>query len=154
MVPARPPAAVHRGARATTPEHAAVVLFSLDHVRKNRELYLDIDQKRRRDCQGRRRPDQRLGRSAGQRRKADAADAIDELMRQGLELHRATSAFKAGDIDVADRDYVVRGDQLVPPRSAEMSFTVQEDSPPQNPRPYNDTGSTFQFMRNIPVDRR
>ena len=84
---------------------------------------------------------------AGQRRKADAADAINELMRQGLEVHRADSAFKAGNVSVAAGDYVIRGDQ--PYRTlAEMYFSVQ-NYPPQNPSPYDDTGWTFQFMRNV-----
>ena len=68
-------------------------------------------------------------------------------MRQGLEVHRATSAFKAGNVSVAAGDYVIRGDQ--PYRTlAEMYFSIQ-NYPPQNPSPYDDTGWTFQFMRNV-----
>ena len=68
-------------------------------------------------------------------------------MRQGLEVHRADSAFKAGNVSVAAGDYVIRGDQ--PYRTlAEMYFSIQ-NYPPQNPRPYDDTGWTFQYMRNV-----
>ena len=46
-------------------------------------------------------------------------------------------------------DYVVRGDQ--PFRTlADMYFSVQNYAP-QNPRPYDDTGWTFQYMRDIKI---
>jgi hypothetical protein len=62
-------------------------------------------------------------------------------------VHRATSAFKAGSVNVAAGDYVIRGDQ--PYRTlAEMYFSVQNYAP-QNPSPYDDTGWTFQLMRNV-----
>jgi hypothetical protein len=53
-------------------------------------------------------------------------------------------------------DYIVRGDQ--PFRTiADMYFSIQ-NYPPQNPTPYDDTGWTFQLMRDIRVvpvtDRR
>jgi len=86
---------------------------------------------------------------ANQRRKADTADAVNELLRQGLEIHRATTAFKAGAVNVAAGDYVVRADQ--PYRTlADMYFSVQ-NYPPQNPRPYDDTGWTFQYMRDLTI---
>src|SRR5439155_14531185 len=86
---------------------------------------------------------------AGQRRKADAADAINELRRQGLEISRATSAFTAGSVSVELGDYIVRGDQ--PFRTlADMYFSIQ-NYPPQNPSPYDDTGWTFQLMRDLRI---
>ena len=84
---------------------------------------------------------------AGQRRAADAADAVNELMRQGLEVHRADDAFEAAGVEVQEGDYVVRADQ--PFRTlADMYFSLQQFSL-DNPRPYDDTGWTFQLMRNI-----
>ena len=86
---------------------------------------------------------------ATQRRKADAADAVNDLRRQGLEVSRASAAFKAGAVDVKAGDYVVRGDQ--PFRTlADMYFSIQNYAP-QNPSPYDDTGWTFQFMRDIKI---
>ena len=41
----------------------------------------------------------------------DAADAVNELRTQGLEIQRATSPFKAGNVDVKAGDFVIRGDQ-------------------------------------------
>ncbi len=46
-------------------------------------------------------------------------------------------------------DYIVRGDQ--PYRTlADMYFSIQNYSP-ANPRPYDDTGWTFQYMRNVTI---
>jgi hypothetical protein len=46
-------------------------------------------------------------------------------------------------------DYIIRGDQ--PYRTlADMYFSVQNFAP-GNPRPYDDTGWTFQLMRNVKV---
>src|SRR6185295_15672249 len=86
---------------------------------------------------------------ATQRRKADAADAVNELRRQGLEISRASSSFTAGNVEVKAGDYIVRGDQ--PFRTlADMYFSIQNYAP-QNPSPYDDTGWTFQYMRDLKI---
>jgi hypothetical protein len=84
-----------------------------------------------------------------QRRAVDAADMVNQLRRQGLEFHRADAAFKAGDVEVAGGDYIIRADQ--PYRTlADMYLSVQ-NYPPGNPRPYDDTGWTMQYLRNVKV---
>jgi len=84
---------------------------------------------------------------AAQYRKADAADMVNELRRQGLEVHTANSAFQVGKVNVNAGDYIVRGDQ--PYRTlAEMYFAVQ-NYPTPNPRPYDDTGWTMEYLRNV-----
>ncbi len=84
---------------------------------------------------------------ANQRRKADAAQMVNDLMAQGLEFHRADRAFQAGDVPVQPGDYVVRGNQ--PFRTiGDIYFSLQRFSL-ANPRPYDDTGWTFQLMRNL-----
>jgi hypothetical protein len=139
------------GPRNNTNIQQSGVLFSLSHVAKNRELYLEnywLKNKRSID-EGKNGPVHGWVIPAGQRRKADTADAVNELMRQGLEIHKANSAFKVGNVSVDAGDYIVRGDQ--PFRTlAEMYFSVQ-NYPPQNPRPYDDTGWTFQYMRNVKI---
>jgi hypothetical protein len=137
------------GPRNNTNIQQSAVLFSLSHVARNKELYLENYwlKNKRSIAEGTDGPINAWVMPANQRRKADAADAINELMRQGLEVHRANSAFKAGTVDVAAGDYIIRGDQ--PFRTlAEMYFSVQ-NYPPQNPSPYDDTGWTFQLMRNV-----
>ncbi len=86
---------------------------------------------------------------ANQRRKADAADAVNELRKQGLEIHTATSAFRVGTVDVKPGDWIARGDQ--PYRTlADMYLSIQKFAP-ANPSPYDDVGWTFQFMRNVAI---
>jgi hypothetical protein len=86
---------------------------------------------------------------AGQRRKADAADAVNELLHQGLEFQRATRDFTAGDVHVQAGDYIVRADQ--PYRTlADMYFSLQNYAI-GNPRPYDDTGWTYGLMRDITI---
>jgi hypothetical protein len=87
---------------------------------------------------------------AGQRRHADAVDAVNELLRQGLEIHQAEKDFTAGGMDVKKGDFIARADQ--PFRIlADMYFGLQQFSL-DNPRPYDDTGWTFQLMRNVEID--
>jgi hypothetical protein len=139
------------GPRNNTNIQQSAVLFSLSHVARNRESYLENYwlKNKRSIAEGTDGPINGWVIPAAQRRKADAAQAVNDLMRQGLEFHRADAAFKAGDVQVAVGDYIVRGDQ--PFRTlAEMYFSVQ-NYPPQNPRPYDDTGWTFQYMRNLKI---
>ena len=137
------------GPRNNTNIQESAILFSLNRFGKDRQTYLEnywLKNKRSIE-KGKTGPVNAWVIPAGQRRKADAADAVNEMLRQGLEIHRADAAFKAGNVNVAAGDYIVRGDQ--PFRTlADMYFSIQ-NYPPQNPRPYDDTGWTFQYMRNI-----
>ncbi|MFN0180826.1 MAG: M14 family zinc carboxypeptidase [Gemmatimonadales bacterium] len=139
------------GPRNNTNIQQSALLFALNHVAKNRTLYLEnywIKNKRAVD-KGKNGPVYGWVIPAAQRRQADAAEAVNDLRRQGLEIHRATAPFTAGKIAVAAGDYVVRGDQ--PYRTiADMYFSIQ-NYPPANPRPYDDTGWTFGLMRNLKI---
>ena len=139
------------GPRNNTNIQQSALLIALNHVAKNKDTYLEnywIKNKRAVE-RGKTGPTYGWVIPAGQRRKQDAADAVNELRRQGLEVHRATSAFKAGSVSVEAGDYVIRGDQ--PYRTlADMYFSVQNYAP-ANPNPYDDTGWTFPYMRNIVI---
>jgi hypothetical protein len=139
------------GPRNNTNIQQSAILIALNHVAKNKETYLENYwlKNRRAADRGKNGPIYGWVIPAAQRRKAEAADAVNELRRQGLEVHRATTAYKAGNVSVSAGDYVIRGDQ--PYRTlADMYFSVQSFSP-ANPRPYDDTGWTFQYMRNLVV---
>lgn len=140
------------GPRNNTNIQQSGVLFSLKHFADNKATYLEnywLKNKRAMEKGITGAGPFAWVIPAGQRRKADAADAVNELRKQGLEIHVATSAYKAGTVDVKAGDWIVRGDQ--PFRTlADMYFGIQNYSP-QNPRPYDDTGWTFQFMRNVAV---
>ena len=149
--PNPPLPSIQWGPRNNTNIQQSALLIALNHVAKNKETYLEnywIKNKRAVE-RGRTGPVHGWVIPAAQRRKADAAEAVNELRRQGLEFHRAASSFQAGDIDVKAGDYLVRGDQ--PYRTlADMYFSVQNYAP-SNPRPYDDTGWTFQYMRNLVI---
>jgi hypothetical protein len=139
------------GPRNNTNIQQSALLFSLSHVAKNKDLYLEnywLKNKRAVD-KGKTGPTYGWVIPAAQRRKADAAQAVNELRVQGLEVSRAASSFKAGNVDIQTGDYIVRGDQ--PFRTlADMYFSIQNYAP-QNPSPYDDTGWTFQYMRDIKI---
>ena len=139
------------GPRNNTNIQESALLFSLSHVAKNRQLYLEnywLKNKRAVD-KGRTGPVYGWVIPADQRRRSDAATAVNDLRRQGLEISRSSDAFEIGALKVHRGDYIVRGDQ--PFRTlADMYFSTQ-NYPPQNPSPYDDTGWTFQLMRDIRI---
>jgi hypothetical protein len=139
------------GPRNNTNIQQSALLFSLSHVARNKDLYLEnywLKNKRAVD-KGKTGPTYAWVIPAAQRRKADAAQAVNELRTQGLEVSKAAAAFKAGNVDVQAGDYIVRGDQ--PFRTlADMYFSIQNYAP-QNPSPYDDTGWTFQYMRDLKI---
>ena len=139
------------GPRNNTNIQQSAILIALNHVAKNNELYLEnywLKNKRAVE-KGKTGPTYAWVIPALQRRKAEVADAVNSLRTQGLEFHTANAPFKAGNVDVQAGDYIVRADQ--PYRTfAEMYFSVQ-NYPVGNPRPYDDTGWTYQLLRNIKV---
>ncbi len=149
--PNPPLPSINWGPRNNTNIQESAILFALNHVAKNREMYLEnywLKNQRAYD-KGRNGPVYAWVIPAAQRRKADAADAVNELRRQGLEIGTAAAAFKAGNLSVAAGDYIIRADQ--PYRTlADMYFSLQNYAV-GNPAPYDDTGWTFQYMRNVVV---
>ena len=137
------------GPRNNTNIQQSALLIALNHVAKNKTTYLEnywVKNKRAVD-RGRHGPIYGWLIPAAQRRQAEAAGAVNDLRRQGLEVRRADAEWDAGDVHIRRGDYVIPGDQ--PYRTlAEMYFSVQNYSP-ANPRAYDDTGWTFQYLRNL-----
>jgi len=149
--PNPPLPSIQWGPRNNTNIQQSAILIALNHVAKNKETYLENYWIKNKNAvnKGKNGPTYGWVIPATQKRKADAADAVNELRRQGLEFHTATTAFKAGNIDVKPGDYIIRGDQ--PYRTiADMYFAVQNYAP-SNPNPYDDTGWTFHYMRNLVI---
>src|SRR5215831_13730803 len=137
------------GPRNNTNIQESALLIAMNKVAKERELYLEnywLKNKRAIE-KGKNGPLYAWLIPAAQRRKADAADMVNELRRQGAEVQVATASFKAGNVDVAKGDYIIRGDQ--PYRTLVDMYTSVQNYPPQNPRPYDDTGWTMQYMRDV-----
>lgn len=147
--PNPPLASINWGPRNNVNIQQSALILTLGHIAKNREHFLEnywLKNKRAVD-KGKNGPVFGWVLPAAQHRKADAAQAVNDLMTQGLEFHRATAAFKVGTLEVKPGDYIVRGDQ--PYRTlADIYFSVQAFSA-ANPAPYDDTGWTFQYMRNL-----
>jgi len=147
--PNPPLASIKWGPRNNTNIQESAILFAMHQVAQSKELYLEnYWMKNKRSVEkGWEGPTFAWVIPAGQRRKADTVDFVNSLRRQGLEIHTAGASFKSGNLDVAAGDFIVRADQ--PYRTlADMYFSVQ-NYPPANPRPYDDTGWTTQFMRNV-----
>jgi len=142
------------GPRNSVNIQQSALLFALQHVARNRDTYLDnywLKNKRSVE-KGRSGPTFAWVIPAAQRHKSDAADAVNDLRRQGLEISVASTSFRTGEVDNVDvraGDYIVRGDQ--PFRTlAAMYFAIQKFAP-SNPQPFDDTGWTFQLLRDITV---
>jgi hypothetical protein len=137
------------GPRNNTNIQESALLLALDRVAKDHEMYLEnYWVKNRHAVDG-----GKAGAAnawvipADQTAKLNVADMINDVRRQGLEVSVADAPFTAGGVKVAAGDYVIRADQ--PYRTlADLYFSVQ-NYPAANPRPYDDTGWTMQYMRNV-----
>jgi hypothetical protein len=149
--PNPPLASIEWGPRNNVNIQQSAVLFSLEYLAGHADTFLEnywLKNKRAVE-RGRTGPVRAWVVPAGQRRSADAVDAVNELMRQGLEIHRADESFDAGGVRVEEGDFIARGDQ--PFRTlADMYLSLQSYSL-ENPRPYDDTGWTWQLLRNVDV---
>ena len=137
------------GPRNNTNIQQSAILFALSHMAKNREFWLENYWIKNKNAvnKGKNGPTYAWVIPATQRRKADAADAVNQLVDQGVEFHIANADFKAGNLDIKKGDYILRGDQ--PFRTvADIYFAVQRYAT-ANPSPYDDTGWTFQYLRDI-----
>ncbi len=140
------------GPRNNTNIQESALLFALDRVAKDRETYLDTYYVKSSHAVEGGKSDQAGAVNAwvipaDQTARLNLADMINDVRRQGLEVSRADAAFTAGGVKVAAGDYVIRADQ--PYRTlADLYFSVQT-YPVANPRPYDDTGWTMAYMRNL-----
>jgi hypothetical protein len=86
---------------------------------------------------------------ADQPRRVEAAELVNLLRLQGIEVQRADAAFTAAGVSVAAGDFLVRMDQPYGPLAADL-LGVQTYRP-TDPMPYDDTGWTFGWLRNVAV---
>jgi len=137
--------------RANTNIQQSAILFALNRTARDRDLFLENYwlKNKRAVAKGTDGPIHGWVIPANQRRKEDAATLVNDLMAQGLEFHTADRAFKVGDTEVSAGDWIIRGDQ--PFRTlGDMYFSVQRFSA-ENPSPYDDTGWTLQYTRDVAV---
>ncbi|MGF7151510.1 hypothetical protein FHS96_005176 [Sphingomonas zeicaulis] len=147
--PNPPLPSVDWGPRNNVNIQQSAILFALNKVADDRATYLENYWIKNRNAV-------EIGRTgavnayvvpAAQHAPDNAIDMLNTLVRQGVEISTATQAFTAGGVQVAAGDYVIRADQ--PYRTLlDMYFSVQ-NYPASNPRPYDDTGWTMHYMRNV-----
>ena len=139
------------GPRAHVNMSQSAVLFALSFTGKDKERWLENYWIKNRNAVDRGKNGPTFGWviPSTQHSKANAAEAVNSLMAQGVEFHTATSAFTIGNISVKPGDWILRGDQ--PNRTvADMYFAVQNYSM-TNPSPYDDLGWTYPMMRNLVI---
>jgi hypothetical protein len=139
------------GPRNNTNIQESAIIIALNKVANDRELYLDnywLKTKRTVE-KGKDGPVYGWVIPAGQARRSNAADMVNDLRHQGVEFNVASAAGSFGGVSVQPGDYIIRADQ--PYRTlVEMYFSLQ-NYPTSNPLPYDDTGWTMPLMRNIVV---
>jgi hypothetical protein len=140
------------GQRANTNIQESAVLFALKRLAHDKETFLENYWVKNKNAVNKGKYAQVKGWviPAGQNAPANVAEAVNELLDQGLEFHTANQDFTLGGVQVKKGDYIVRGDQ--PFRTlADIYFSIQ-NYPTTNPSPYDDTGWTYQMMRNMVID--
>ncbi len=138
--------------RANTNIQESALLLALNRFARDRTMFLEDYWIKNRNAVNKGKTGPIFGWviPAGQHARQNAAEAVNDLRAQGLEFHRATTAFTVGKVSVVPGDYIVRGDQ--PYRTiADMYFALQ-NYPPDNPSPYDDTGWTFPLMRDVTIE--
>jgi hypothetical protein len=129
----------------------SAILFALNKVAKERELYLEdywLKNKRSVD-KGKNGPVNGWVIPAGQAHRMNTVEMVNDLRRQGVEIQTANEAGTLGGVSVAAGDYIIRADQ--PYRTlVDLYFSLQ-NYPVSNPLPYDDTGWTMPLQRNVTV---
>ena len=148
--PNPPLPSINWGPRNNTNIQESALLFALNRVATDHELYLENYWIKNQHAIANGQKADNVNAwviPADQPAKLNVVDMINDLRHQGVEVSTADAAFTAGGISVKPGDYVIRGDQ--PYRTlADMYLSVQS-YPAANPRPYDDTGWTMQYMRNV-----
>ncbi len=139
------------GPRNNTNIQESAILFALNKVAKEKELYLEnywLKNKRAVEA-GRNGPVFGWLVPAAQAHRINTVEMLNDLRHQGVEVQVADADGTFGDAKVAKGDFLIRADQ--PYRTlVDLYFSLQ-NYPVTNPLPYDDTGWTMPLMRNVVV---
>jgi hypothetical protein len=127
----------------------STLLLAMSYVAKNKDMFLEnyfLKNKRAVDS-GKMESPHAWVIPAGQRRNGEAANLVNLLRLEGVEVHTANAAFTAGQVQVAAGDYVVRMDQ--PYSRLVTNFLDTQFFAPGNPSPYDDTGWSLTLLHNV-----
>ena len=141
------------GPRNNTNIQESAILLALNKVAKEKDLYLEnYWLKNKRSVQkGKDGPTYGWVIPAQQLHRVNAAEMVNDLRHQGVEIEIAGKDVAFGNLKLATGDYIIRADQ--PYRTlVDMYFSLQ-NYPVANPLPYDDTGWTMPLMRNVTVKK-
>jgi len=148
------PTNVPWGPRSNVNMQQSALLFAMNHVAKNKELFLEnYYVKNKRAIERGRTTAPHAYVLKNEKPKVQAAELVNLLRLQGVEVHTASAAFTAGGVSVSAGDYVVRLDQPYEPAANTLLGT--QWYPADNPRPYDDTGWYLPGLKNVktfPID--
>jgi hypothetical protein len=145
------PGDVKWGPRAHVNMSQSAVLFSLSFTGRDKERWLENYWIKNKNAvnRGKNGPTYGWVVPATQTSKANAAEAVNGLMTQGVEFHTPAAEVTLGSTVIKPGDWIIRGDQ--PYRTvADIYFSTQDYSM-SNPSPYDDLGWTYPMMRNLIV---
>ncbi len=142
-------AGIKWGPRNNVNIQESALLLGLNFVARNRETFLEnYYLKNKRAVQrGRTEAPFAWVIPAAQRRRGEAADLVNLLRRQGVEVHTAGAPAVVGGVQVAAGDYLVRMDQ--PYRPVVDALLGVQYFPAANPVPFDDTGWSLPLLRNV-----
>ena len=143
------PAGIMWGPRANVNMQESAILISMNNVAKNKETFLENYYLKNKHTieRGQAKAPYAYVVPASQRRRVEAAELMNLIRREGAEVHTANAAFTAGNVAVAAGDYIVRMDQ--PYAAIVETLLGVQFYPPENPRPYDDTGWSIPLLRNL-----
>ena len=139
------------GPRNNTNIQESAILFALNKVAKDKELYLEnywMKNKRAIDA-GKNGPVYGWLVPAAQAHRINTVEMLNDLRHQGVEVQVADADGTFGDAKVAKGDFLIRADQ--PYRTLVDLYFGLQNYPVSNPLPYDDTGWTMPLMRNVIV---
>jgi len=144
-----PPEGVQWSGRANINMQESAILIAMNAVAKNKEMFLENYYAKNKMMieQGKTRAPFAFVIPAQQRRRLEAADLMNAMRREDVEVHTAREAFTIGKIQVAAGDYIVRLDQ--PYGGLVNTYLGTQWYPEENPRPYDDTGWSLPLLHNV-----
>jgi hypothetical protein len=141
------------GPRNNTNIQESAILLALNKVANEKNLYLEnYWLKNKRSIQkGKDGPVYGWAIPAQQAHRVNAAEMVNDLRHQGVEIEVAGKDGVFSNVKVSTGDYIIRADQ--PYRTlVDLYFSLQ-NYPVTNPLPYDDTGWTMPLMRNVTVKK-
>ena len=139
------------GPRNNTNIQESAILLALNKVANEKDLYLEnYWLKNKRSVQkGKDGPVYGWAIPARQTHRVNAAEMVNDLRHQGVEVEIASKDVSVGNVKISTGDFIIRADQ--PYRTlVDLYFSLQ-NYPVSNPLPYDDTGWTMPLMRNVTV---